>query len=314
MFPTLATSHLRIQPIKLDCLVPDPDPLRQELDAAHVADLVESFQTLGRGPLHPLLVKPLGQGRYQILSGHHRYEALKASNFKEAPCLVLTPASDEAEFLLKLHANTKRKNLPDLEACEALVRERDIYEAVYPETKHGANRGAPCGQFGHTVNKSFVSLKAKSLGAGTRTIRRDIKVGECVKRFPELKSIGAKKTDVCRLLQYPPIVQEELRRAMQAAQEPESVLRFYLLQAKKPRYKRPFETPPPLKIDLEQFKAIIEYLKQGIDWEVVYSPQRLYLVEEVFQTLAHHAQREYHRVSELAHRRMNPPESDEYRY
>src|SRR5690606_28694389 len=153
----------------------------------------ESFNILPMGPLDPLIVKPLEDGKYQVLSGNHRYMALKKGGWKDAPCHVIEPLNDAEEFLMKLHANTKRKNLNDLEACEALARERDIYEQFYPEAKRGQNKTGPNAQSERTETKAFTTVKAKAMGVGESTVRRDVQIGNIVKEIPELKEANATK-------------------------------------------------------------------------------------------------------------------------
>src|SRR5690606_7723490 len=114
--------------IPLEKIIPDPDPVRRELAQEHIQDLIESFNLLPMGPLDPLVVKPIKGGMYQIISGNHRYMALKEGGWIDAPCHVIEPLNDEEEFLMKLHANTKRRNLNDLELCEAMAKEKAIYE------------------------------------------------------------------------------------------------------------------------------------------------------------------------------------------
>jgi ParB family transcriptional regulator, chromosome partitioning protein len=58
-------------------------------------------------------------------------------------------------------------------------RRKDAYEALHPETRHGANH-APCGQFGHTANLAFVDATASKTGRSERDVQRDATRGACI--------------------------------------------------------------------------------------------------------------------------------------
>ena len=74
-----ATSHL-----PLEALLPSPQPRRrfENLEA-----LAESIRE--KGVLQPLLVRPLGDGRYAIVAGERRYRAAKMAGLAEVPVRVL---------------------------------------------------------------------------------------------------------------------------------------------------------------------------------------------------------------------------------
>lgn len=213
--------------IPLEQIQPDPDPVRGQIHWDHVAELVESMALLKMGPLDPLLVKPLGNNQYQVLCGNHRLMALKQGGWLEAPCHVIEPMNDEEEFLMKLHSNTKRRNLTDLEACEALVVEKRIYESFYPETRHGSNRPSPCVQFAHTEKRGYAAIKARALGVARSTLQRDLQVGQLLLEVPELKAARISKHQALQLAQRPVSERQVLRQLLQGAANKQEALRLY---------------------------------------------------------------------------------------
>ncbi len=268
--------------IPLENIIPDPDPLRTELDTAHIQDLIESFNILPMGPLDPLVVQPIENGLYQIISGNHRYRALVEGGWKDAPCHVIEPLSEAEEFLMKLHANSKRKNLNDLERCEALAREKAIYETFYPETKWGGNhQNSPCGHFGHTVNKSFTDMKTRTSGIAPRSLRRDIKVGMVVQEIPELKEAKAGKMEAYAIAQRKPEERIILKKALQASSNKAETLRAFTRHEPK----MPEESSGDYAY--RYFKDAHRLLKHGIDWKSV-SLEKLTDLEEsnILQELA----------------------------
>jgi ParB family chromosome partitioning protein len=95
-----ATSHL-----PLEALLPSPQPRRrfENLEA-----LAESIRE--KGVLQPLLVRPLGDGRYAIVAGERRYRAAKMAGLAEVPVRVLDLPEKEAR-LLALVENLQREDL-----------------------------------------------------------------------------------------------------------------------------------------------------------------------------------------------------------
>lgn len=272
--------------IPLEQLIQDPDPIRQKLDPDHIQDLIESFNLLPMGPLDPLVVKPIENGFYQIISGNHRYQALLEGGWKDAPCHVIEPLSDAEEFLMKLHANTKRKNLSDLEACEALAREKAIYEKFYPETQWGGHhRQTPNGQFGRLVSKSFTEVKAKSSGMAVRSLRRDIKVGAVVQEIPELKEAKAGKMEAYAISQRKPEERLIIKKALQASRNKAETLKMFTRHEPKQLEESTGDYA------YRYFKDAHRLLKDGIDWREVSIEKLKDLVEnntlqELIQLLA----------------------------
>jgi ParB family chromosome partitioning protein len=91
--------------LSLSALVPSPQPRRrfENLEA-----LAESIRE--KGVLQPLLVRPLGDGRYAIVAGERRYRAAKMAGLAEVPVRVLDLPEKEAR-LLALVENLQREDL-----------------------------------------------------------------------------------------------------------------------------------------------------------------------------------------------------------
>ena len=91
--------------VPLSVLVPQAQPRRrfENLEA-----LAESIRE--KGVLQPLLVRPLGEGRYTIVAGERRYRAAKMAGLAEVPVRVLDLSEKEAR-LLALVENLQREDL-----------------------------------------------------------------------------------------------------------------------------------------------------------------------------------------------------------
>ena len=116
------------------------------------------------GVLSPLLVRPCGDGRYEIVSGHRRKAACEALGITELPVLVRNMTDDEAVILM-VDSNIQREHILPSEKAFAYKMKM---EAVKHQGKTMAE--ATCGQLGH---KSRDSLSQTESG---RTVQRYIRL------------------------------------------------------------------------------------------------------------------------------------------
>lgn len=116
------------------------------------------------GVLSPLLVRPRGDGRYEIVSGHRRKAACEALGITELPVLVRDMTDDEAVILM-VDSNIQREHILPSEKAFAYKMKM---EAVKHQGKTMSE--ATCGQLGH---KSRDSLSQTESG---RTVQRYIRL------------------------------------------------------------------------------------------------------------------------------------------
>jgi ParB family transcriptional regulator, chromosome partitioning protein len=113
--------QLRDLPVEL--IVPNPHQPRRSFDEDSLIALAGSLSE--RGVLQPVLVRPLADGRYELIAGERRWRAAQLAGLEEVPALVR--ARDDAAVLeLALIENMARQDLSPIEearACEALVEE-----------------------------------------------------------------------------------------------------------------------------------------------------------------------------------------------
>jgi ParB family chromosome partitioning protein len=91
--------------LPLEALVPSPQPRRRFENLEALAQSIRE-----KGVLQPLLVRPLGDGRYAIVAGERRYRAAKMAGLAEVPVRVLDLSEKEAR-LLALVENLQREDL-----------------------------------------------------------------------------------------------------------------------------------------------------------------------------------------------------------
>ncbi|WP_394673227.1 ParB/RepB/Spo0J family partition protein [Limnobacter sp.] len=96
---------------------------RSRMDESSLLELAESIKS--QGIMQPILVRPIGSGKYEIIAGERRFRASKIAGLAEVPVLVRA-VPDESALAMALIENIQREDLNPLE--EALGVQRLIRE------------------------------------------------------------------------------------------------------------------------------------------------------------------------------------------
>ncbi|MFL5869579.1 MAG: ParB/RepB/Spo0J family partition protein [Solirubrobacterales bacterium] len=102
---------------------PNPDQPRRSIDPASISGLAESISEAG--VIQPLVVRPLNDGRYELIAGERRWRAAREAGLEMVPALIRD--EDEARRLqTALIENVAREDLNPVDearACAALVED-----------------------------------------------------------------------------------------------------------------------------------------------------------------------------------------------
>ena len=82
-------------------------PFKVRMDES-MTKMVESVQE--RGVLSPVLVRPMEDGTYQMVSGHRRKKASELAGKETIPCIVRELTDDEA-ILIMVDSNLQRETI-----------------------------------------------------------------------------------------------------------------------------------------------------------------------------------------------------------
>lgn len=99
---------------------------RSRMDETSLMELAESIKS--QGIMQPILVRPVGAGRYEIIAGERRFRASKLAGLDEVPVLVKS-VPDESALAMALIENIQREDLNPLEEAlgvQRLIREFDL--------------------------------------------------------------------------------------------------------------------------------------------------------------------------------------------
>lgn len=126
-------------PVPMARLVVSTLNVRKTLDAgqddSNIEELAASIRE--KGLLSPLTVRPLADGRFEILVGQRRYLACKLVPLDPVPCLIKEGLSDADAISLSLIENVHRADMHPIDkgkALQALLAKLGSYESVAKES------------------------------------------------------------------------------------------------------------------------------------------------------------------------------------
>lgn len=104
--------------VKLEDIVLPQNQPRRYFDPQALKELVESVRQ--HGILQPLLVRPIGGGKYEVVAGERRLRAGQSVKLETAPVVVRQLTDDQA-FQLALIENLQREDLNPVEETEGIL-------------------------------------------------------------------------------------------------------------------------------------------------------------------------------------------------
>ncbi|HET7487929.1 MAG TPA: ParB/RepB/Spo0J family partition protein [Acidimicrobiales bacterium] len=127
--------------VPLSSIVPNNFQPRKYFDEEHLASLTASVRELG--VLQPVLVRPAGDDRYELIAGERRWRAAKRAGLQTIPALV-RQVGDEASLEQALVENIHRENLNPLEEGAAYRQLIEDFNLTHEElaVRVGKSRAA----------------------------------------------------------------------------------------------------------------------------------------------------------------------------
>jgi ParB family transcriptional regulator, chromosome partitioning protein len=105
--------------LPVGAIEPHPEQPRRHFDETALDELAASIAA--RGVIQPVIVRPLGEGRWQLVAGERRWRAAQKAQLHEIPALIRD--LDEREVVaLALIENLQREDLNPIEEARAYHR------------------------------------------------------------------------------------------------------------------------------------------------------------------------------------------------
>jgi ParB family chromosome partitioning protein len=126
-----------LKTVKLDELQPGKYQPRTRMDQASLEELARSLKA--QGVMQPILARPLGKGRYEIIAGERRWRAAKLAGLREVP-VVIREVPDSAALAMALIENIQRENLNPLEEATGIHRLINEFKMTHQEAAEAVGR------------------------------------------------------------------------------------------------------------------------------------------------------------------------------
>ena len=154
----------QIRQIPISDLVPFKDHPFRVVDDDHMMETVESVKEYG--VLVPIIVRPLDDGLYEIVSGHRRKRACELAGIDEIPVIIRDLDDDEATIIM-VDSNLQRETILPSERAKAYQMKM---EALYHQGKRHDLTSRQVGE------KLSVEKVADDAGTSERQVQRFIRL------------------------------------------------------------------------------------------------------------------------------------------
>ena len=172
----------RLMEIPISLIHDFPDHPYKVKDDENMLELVESIKT--RGLIQPVLVRPLDDGTYEMVSGHRRKRAFELANIEKIPARVQELTRDEA-ILSMVDSNLQRDEILPSEKAFAFKMRLEAMKRQGQRTDLTSN---PSG--GKLKGKETAEIIGEEVGESQTQIRRYIRLANLI---PELLNLVDEK-------------------------------------------------------------------------------------------------------------------------
>lgn len=132
-----ASANGRPSTLRLQQIQPGRYQPRSQMDDGALAELAESIRQ--QGLMQPVLVRPVGGERFEIIAGERRVRAAGLAGLEEVPVLV-RDVPDEAAAVMALVENIQRENLNPLEEAQGLQRLIEEFHLTHEQAAQAVGR------------------------------------------------------------------------------------------------------------------------------------------------------------------------------
>jgi ParB family chromosome partitioning protein len=131
------------------------------MDQGALEELAESIRS--QGLIQPIVVRPTGNGRYEILAGERRWRAAGIAGLARVP-VVVRDVPDRAALAMALIENIQREDLNPLEQAAGLKRLVDEFGLTHDEAARA---------IGSSRSQATNLLRLLSLAASVQDLLRE---------------------------------------------------------------------------------------------------------------------------------------------
>ncbi len=126
--------------VRLSEIEPNRDQPRKEFDEDALSELAQSIKT--HGLIQPILVRPLDNGRYQIVAGERRWRASRLAGLERVP-VVVREMDDLKTMQIALIENLQREDLSVVEEALGYKSLIEKFGMTQDEVASTVNKSRP---------------------------------------------------------------------------------------------------------------------------------------------------------------------------
>ena len=126
-----------LQHLPLDLIQRGKYQPRRDMDVTALEELAQSIKT--HGVMQPIVVRPLGDGRFEIVAGERRWRATQQAGLERIPALV-RELPDEAAIAMALIENIQREDLNPIEEAMALQRLQQEFQLTQQQVAEAVGK------------------------------------------------------------------------------------------------------------------------------------------------------------------------------
>lgn len=129
-----------VQTLRISEIEQNRSQPRKRFDEDAITELAESIQQ--HGMIQPIVVRPVGENRYQIVAGERRWRAAKRIGLSEVPVIIRSLTEAEASQIA-LVENLQRENLNPIEEARGYQTLMQQFEMTQEEVAKIVGRSRP---------------------------------------------------------------------------------------------------------------------------------------------------------------------------
>ncbi|SHL45046.1 ParB/RepB/Spo0J family partition protein [Phytopseudomonas punonensis] len=126
-----------LQHLPLDLIQRGKYQPRRDMDVTALEELAQSIKT--HGVMQPIVVRPVGEGRFEIVAGERRWRATQQAGLDRIPALV-RELPDEAAIAMALIENIQREDLNPIEEAMALQRLQQEFQLTQQQVAEAVGK------------------------------------------------------------------------------------------------------------------------------------------------------------------------------
>ena len=245
---------IQIEIERLTTFKDHPFKVQEDEDMKMLIESIEKY-----GILNPLIVRPLKEGVYEIVSGHRRRYAAEKLGYRKVP-VIIRVMRDEESVIAMVDANLQRESISFSEKAFAYKMKNDAMKRVRGRKKSGQIDD-------NLLGKRTIEIIAEESGESYKQIQRYIKITALHPKLLEMLDKGE--------ISFNPAVeisnlkmkeQENFIEAMDYAQSVPSLSQAQRIKA----------LSKSGKLTLEKMQDILSEIKKGEITRVTFTNEQLH--------------------------------------